>query len=268
MNAVLTPSVSLRLHPARQMPLAAAIALHGALLLAVLHGLKPQTVELATPREVIVLLAPLTTQAPAARIAPRIEPKPEPVARPMPAISPAPQATPQPIPAPAQAQVPAPAPVQRPVVAEAPAPAPAPAPASVQATHAPTPAPAPAVAVAAPAPVVEPKAAPAPAHPAAAPQPAAERAPMTISSVEYLHPPKPDYPISAKRAGEQGKVIVRVLVDDKGQPERADIRESAGYPKLDEAARQAVLRASFKPHLEDGRAVPVYVLVPINFNLR
>jgi protein TonB len=91
---------------------------------------------------------------------------------------------------------------------------------------------------------------------------------MTVSSVEYLHPPKPDYPLSAERACEQGKVIVLVLVGDKGQPERANIRESAGYPKLDEAARQAVPSASFKPHLGDGRAVPVYVLVPISFNLR
>ncbi len=89
-----------------------------------------------------------------------------------------------------------------------------------------------------------------------------------VSSVEYLQAPKPDYPISAKRAGEQGKVVLRVLVDDKGHPERVDVRESAGFSKLDEAARQAVMRASFKPHLEDGRPVPVYVLVPINFALR
>ena len=263
MSAVLTSPVSLRLRPGRPMPLAAAIALHGALLLAVLHGLKPQPVDaLVTPREVIVSLVPLTMQAPAARIAPQ----PEPVVRPTPAVSPAPQATPQPIPvpAPAQAQIPAPAPVQRSVVAEAPAPAPA------QATHAPTPAPslAPAVAAAMPAPVAEPKVAPAPVQPPAPAQAATERGPMTVSSVEYLQAPKPDYPLSAKRAGEQGKVIVRVLVDDKGHPERADIRESAGYPKLDEAARQAVLRASFKPHVEDGRAVPVYVLVSISFNLR
>jgi len=52
------------------------------------------------------------------------------------------------------------------------------------------------------------------------------------------------------------------------QPERIDIRESAGYQRLDEAARQAVLRASFKPHLEDGRPVPAYVMVPISFALR
>ncbi len=256
MSAVLISPVSLRVHPGRQMPLVAAIALHGALLLALLHGLKPQTVELTTPREVVVSLVSQRAEASAARLTPRVERKTEPVARPTPAVSPAPLATPQPLPAP----VPVPAPVQRTVVAETPAPA------TAQTTHAP--APAPAVAAAAPAAVIEPKAAPAPAHPPAAPQAAAERAPITVSGVEYLHPPKPDYPLSAKRAGEQGKVVLRVLVDEKGQPERADIRESAGYPKLDEAARQAVLRASFKPHLEDGRAVPVYVLVPISFNLR
>jgi protein TonB len=28
-----------------------------------------------------------------------------------------------------------------------------------------------------------------------------------------------------------------------------------------------VLRALFKPHVEDGKAIPVYALVPINFQL-
>lgn len=101
-----------------------------------------------------------------------------------------------------------------------------------------------------------------------APPASAERGPVTISSVEYLQPPKPDYPIGAKRAGEQGKVVLRVLIDEKGLPERIDIQQSAGFPRLDEAARAAALRAVFKPHIEDGRSVAAYVLVPINFALK
>ncbi len=89
-----------------------------------------------------------------------------------------------------------------------------------------------------------------------------------MSGVDYLVPPKPDYPLASKRLGEQGKVTLRLLIDEKGHAERVEIQQSSGYPRLDEAARAAILRAAFKPHLEDGRPVPVYVTVPISFSLK
>ncbi len=228
MNAVLSsPGPALFAWPRRRMPLALAMALHAAVLLALLNGLKPHTVDSVTPREVVVSLIATRAQTP---LEPRSVRAPEPVVRPAPTPVPTPSvtshATPSPAPPAVAAPVPTPLPVQRNTVSETPVP-----------TAVNTPA-------------------------------AAAAVPVTVSSVEYLQPPKPDYPISAKRAGEQGKVLLRVLVDEKGQPERVDIRESAGFARLDEAARQAVLRASFKPHLEDGRAVPVYVMVPISFALR
>lgn len=94
----------------------------------------------------------------------------------------------------------------------------------------------------------------------------AERAPATASGADYLVPPKPTYPISSRRTGEQGKVLLRILIDEKGHPERVEIHLGSGYLRLDEAARVAAQRAVFKPHLEEGRPVPVYVLVPINFS--
>lgn len=97
---------------------------------------------------------------------------------------------------------------------------------------------------------------------------AAARVPRTVSGVEYLSPPAVDYPISARRAGIEGKVTLRLLIDEKGLPQRADIQQSSGHARLDEAARTAVLRAQFKPHLEDGQPMPVHALVPINFTLR
>jgi hypothetical protein len=106
------------------MPLAAAVALHGALLLAVLHGLKPQTVaELVTSREVIVSLVPQHTVAPTTCVEHRVERQPEPVARPILVVSPVPPAISQPIHATTPIPTPAPAAVQRTPVAEAPAPA-------------------------------------------------------------------------------------------------------------------------------------------------
>ena len=102
--------------------------------------------------------------------------------------------------------------------------------------------------------------------------PAAAAAPVTgpktlTSGVEYLQAPQPIYPPMAKRLGEQGKVILRILVNERGIPDQVLVQTSSGSARLDEAGRQAALRALFKPHVEDGRAVAVYVIVPLNFQL-
>lgn len=106
---------------------------------------------------------------------------------------------------------------------------------------------------------------PAPAPAATAPL---TRGPVTVSGVDYLNPPNVAYPISARRAGLEGKVTLRLLIDEKGVPQRADIQHSSGHPQLDEAARLATLHALFKPHVEDGQPLPVYALVPISFSLK
>jgi protein TonB len=106
--------------------------------------------------------------------------------------------------------------------------------------------------------------APVNAVPAPAPAPSA---PKTISGVEYIRAPSPVYPSVARRMGETGTVILRVLIGEKGQAEQVIIQKSSGSSNLDEAGRQAVLRALYKPYIEDGKAVPVYALVPINFQL-
>lgn len=104
---------------------------------------------------------------------------------------------------------------------------------------------------------------------AAAPlAPPAPAGPRTITSgVEYLQAPQPVYPALSKRMGEQGKVVLRILVSEKGSPDQVQVHASSGFARLDEAGRQAALRALFKPHLEDGRPVAVFVIVPLNFQL-
>lgn len=109
--------------------------------------------------------------------------------------------------------------------------------------------------------VAAPAATPAPAH-AAAPA-----APKTVSGVEYVRAPQPVYPSISRRMGESGTVMLRVLIGEKGQAVQVDIQKSSGSANLDEAGRQAVLRALYKPCYEDGKPVPVYALVPINFQL-
>jgi protein TonB len=115
-----------------------------------------------------------------------------------------------------------------------------------------------------PAAVVE-RTAAAPVAPAPAAAPAQPK--LVTSGVEYIKQPQLVYSPVSRRMGEQGKVVLRVLVNDRGQPERVLVESSSGFPRLDESGRQAALRALFKPYMENGRPIPVEVLVPLNFQL-
>jgi len=180
---------------------------------------------------------------------------PEPVAAPEPVQPPAPKAPPKTVPVVKKA-------VPKPVVKPTPAPLPKPAPAE-RAISVPEVSPQPAQAAT---PTDTPPAAPQPT--ATASSGAASAPPKTISSgVEYLQAPQPEYPLLSRRKGEEGKVVLRALINLKGRPEQVEIQTSSGSVRLDEAARQAVSRAVFKPHLEDGKPVMVYAIVPIKFQL-
>ncbi|PRC93621.1 energy transducer TonB [Solimicrobium silvestre] len=135
-----------------------------------------------------------------------------------------------------------------------------------------------------PTPVETALAAPAPTHEAvntttesviAHPQPAettpvastAPAVPKTITGVSYLQEPQVVYPMISKRMNEQGRVLLHILVDEFGVPQKIKIQQSSGSERLDEAAKVAAAKALFKPYREDGKSQPVYVVVPINFRL-
>lgn len=93
-------------------------------------------------------------------------------------------------------------------------------------------------------------------------------APKLVSAVEYIQAPQADYPAMARRMGEEGRVVMQVLVNDKGRAEKVEILKSSGFVRLDESAKLALLRALFKPYLEDGKATTVLATASINFSLR
>ena len=107
-----------------------------------------------------------------------------------------------------------------------------------------------------------------PAAPPVAPVAMATVQPKTITSgVEYIRAPRPDYPLASRRMREQGKIVIRVLVNELGIPAQSEIQQSSGSARLDAAARQAVMDALFKPFIDNGKPVTVYALVPIRFQL-
>jgi protein TonB len=66
--------------------------------------------------------------------------------------------------------------------------------------------------------------------------------------------------------GEQGAVIVRVVINTNGTAGSVTVEKSSGYERLDEAALNAVKRALFKPPSENGVPFIGVALVPINFS--
>ncbi|MBV8191481.1 MAG: energy transducer TonB [Alphaproteobacteria bacterium] len=106
---------------------------------------------------------------------------------------------------------------------------------------------------------------------AAAPSgPPAPSGPKTVSAsqIAYLVPPNPIYPQHARRAGEEGKVMVRVLIDVAGRPAQVSLQSTSGHRELDESALSAVRAAQFRPYAEGGAPQSVWVLIPINFVLQ
>ncbi len=100
-----------------------------------------------------------------------------------------------------------------------------------------------------------------------APPPApAPAAPRVISDVAYVEAPQPRYPAESRRSGEEGLVVLRVLINELGRAARVDIERSSGHSRLDEAARLAVQRALFRPYVENGVARMAMATIPIEFN--
>lgn len=72
----------------------------------------------------------------------------------------------------------------------------------------------------------------------------------------------------SRRYGEEGTVVLRVLVKADGSAGQVEIRKSSGYPMLDDAAREAVQEWRFNPATREGKPVSEWYLVPVTFTLR
>lgn len=90
----------------------------------------------------------------------------------------------------------------------------------------------------------------------------------SLAELTLLSGPAPGYPGPAVRAGWEGEVVLRVLVDAQGLPQDVVIERSSGHRVLDQAAlRQVKARWRFQPMLRNGVPAAAYALVPIRFNL-
>lgn len=85
-------------------------------------------------------------------------------------------------------------------------------------------------------------------------------APLLVYKVD------PDYSDQARLARYNGTVLLRLVIDEKGDPRDIRILRSLGLG-LDEKAIEAVRHWRFRPGLKDGKAVAVDANIEVNFQL-
>ena len=215
--------------------ISATVLLHVILAFLFMLGLMEHTITPPDAPPVLVELmqsqpTPKTIEQPVAKPIP-VPPRPQPVAAPAP--------TPQPQPLPSKVTTPTEVAQAAPV-------------APVSAPTAPTP----------PAPTrVE-------APPAPAPVTAPSRTDVSIPASYSASNQKPIYPNMSKRLGEQGTVVLRVLVKADGSAGEVEVKSSSSYPRLDQAAIDAVKTWRFNPAKIDGKATDEWYQVPIPFKLQ
>jgi protein TonB len=108
---------------------------------------------------------------------------------------------------------------------------------------------------------------PAPAAPPAPPVPAVKTG-VSIPASHAASNRKPAYPAMSRRYGEEGTVVLRVLVRADGTAGQVEIKKSSGYPALDESAKSAVETWRFNPATIDGKPVSEWYEQAIPFTLQ
>lgn len=96
-----------------------------------------------------------------------------------------------------------------------------------------------------------------------------DSAPVAGVRLEYATAPAPKYPREQRLAGQQGTVMLQVLVDVDGTPLEVTVQQSSGNRELDRAARMHVLKSwKFRPAMKDGQPIQAIGIVPIEFKLQ
>lgn len=99
------------------------------------------------------------------------------------------------------------------------------------------------------------------------PAPAASTSGHFLPAMAHMSSLSEYYPISMRRAGVEGTVMLRVHIDPTGCVTAVGIVASSGSDELDEAARRWAEDTSYLPGERDGHAIQYLGRQPINFSL-
>jgi protein TonB len=77
-----------------------------------------------------------------------------------------------------------------------------------------------------------------------------------------------EYPSLLRDAGVGGKVDVWIRISEKGAVENVQVHTSSGQPALDDAALKVAQVMKFSAAMNRDKQVPVWVSIPITFQVR
>ncbi|GAA5520123.1 M56 family metallopeptidase [Aliifodinibius salicampi] len=95
---------------------------------------------------------------------------------------------------------------------------------------------------------------------------AVEQMPELVGGLESLFT-KIRYPEEAREAGDEGRVIIRFIVNEEGEVEDPEVIRGVSE-SLDEEALRVVKEAEFKPGTQRGKPVRVQYSLPIIFRIQ
>ena len=77
-----------------------------------------------------------------------------------------------------------------------------------------------------------------------------------------------EYPTDLWDQDIEGTTVLRVLVNEMGEVDSAEVVESSGYPAFDSAAVQGVMDLRYSPARRGDDRIEVWATVPVNFSKR
>lgn len=84
----------------------------------------------------------------------------------------------------------------------------------------------------------------------------------------YLKNPAPPYPAEAIEHGQEGLVMLFVVVDRTGRPRKVELQKSSGFRLLDQSASRTVRQWKFSPGRLGFLSSESELLIPIRFQLK
>ncbi len=84
---------------------------------------------------------------------------------------------------------------------------------------------------------------------------------------EMIYQEAPVYPDKARKAGIEGVVWIKVLVDKKGNVAKAMVAKTSGHQILDDAALEVAYKNKFTPAMQGENPVMVWVTYKVTFEL-
>jgi protein TonB len=85
-----------------------------------------------------------------------------------------------------------------------------------------------------------------------------------VTTPVVIWQPSPEYTEEARKAKFEGTVTVSLIVNNAGIPLNVHVTKGVGMG-LDEKAVEAVKQYRFKPAMQNGKPVAVFMNVEVNF---